>query len=53
VAQSEDAVLTKVVKWLKGGVKPPGNIEGEGCKLLSYWSQWGWLLLKKGLVFRN
>ena len=23
VDQSEDAVLTKVVKWLKGGVNPP------------------------------
>ena len=53
-AQSRDPVLTRVVMWLKAGVRPPrSEAEGGGRKLLSYWSQWGRLLLRDGLVYRR
>ena len=43
-----------MVDWLKTGVKPARcDVEGGGCKLLSYWSQWGRLLLRDGLVLRR
>ena len=42
VAQSQDEVLSQVVKWLEVGVRPPRrDVEGGVCKLLSYWSQYG------------
>ena len=43
-----------MVDWLKTGVKPARcDVEGGGRKLLSYWSQWGRLLLRDGLVLRR
>ena len=43
-----------MVDWLKPGVKPARcDVEGGGRKLLSYWSQWGRLLLRDGLVLRR
>lgn len=54
VAQSQDEVLSQVVKWLEVGVRPPRrDVEGGGRKLLSYWSQWNRLLVGGGLVFRR
>ena len=51
--QKQDPVLSQVVDWLKSGARPARrDVEGGGCKLLSYWSQWGRLFLKDGLVFR-
>ena len=53
-AQSQDPVLSQVVMWLKAGVRPPRNeAEGGGRILLSYWSQWGRLLLRDSLVYRR
>ena len=53
-AQNQDPVLSQVVKWLETGVRPArGDVEGGGRKLLSYWSQWGRLSLRDGLVFRR
>jgi len=53
-AQSRDPVLTQVVMWLKASVRPPrSEAEGGVRKLLSYWSQWGRLLLRDGLVYRR
>ena len=53
-AQSRDPVLTQVMMWLKAGVRPPrSEAQGEGRKRLSYWSQWGRLLLRDGLVYRR
>ena len=50
----KDPVLSQVVDWLKTGVKPARcDVEGGGHKLLSYWSQWGRLLLRDGLVSRR
>ena len=50
-AQSRDPVLTQVVMWLKAGVRPPrSEAEGGALKRLSYWSQWGRLLHRDGLV---
>ena len=54
VALKHDPVLSQVVDWLKTGVKPARcDVEGGGRKLLSYWSQWGRLLLGDGLVLRR
>ena len=54
VALKQDPVLSQVVDWLKTGVKPARcDVEGGGRKLLSYWSQWGRLLLRDGLVLRR
>ena len=53
-AQNQDPVLSQVVRWLETGVRPArGDVEGGGRKLLSYWSQWGRLFLRDGLVFRR
>ena len=53
-AQNQDPVLSQVVKWLETGVRPArGDVEGGGRKLLSYWSQWGRLFLRDGLVCRR
>ena len=53
-AQNRDPVLSQVVTQLETGVKPArGDVEGGGRKLLSYWSQWGKLFLKDGMVFRR
>ena len=53
-AQNQDPVLSQVVKWLETFVRPAkGDVEGGGRKLLSYWSQWGRLSLRDGLVFRR
>ena len=53
-ALKQDPVLSQVVDWLKTGVKPARcDVEGGGRKLLSYWSQWGRLLLRDGLVLRR
>ena len=53
-AQNQDPVLSQVVKWLETGVRPSrGDLEGGGRKLLSYWSQWGRLFLRDGLVCRR
>ena len=50
----QDPVLSQVVDWLKTGVRPARcDVEGGGRKLLSYWSQWGRLLLRDGLVLRR
>ena len=50
----QDLVLSQVVDWLKTGVRQArSDGEGGGRKLLSYWSQWGRLLLKDGLVLRS
>ena len=52
--QKQDLVLSQVVDWLKSGARPARrDVEGGGRKLLSYWSQWGRLFLKDGLVFRR
>ena len=52
-AQNQDPVLSQVVKWLETGVKPSrGDVEGGGPKLPSYWSPWGRLFLRDGLVLR-
>ena len=52
-ALKQDPVLSQVVDWLKTVVKPARcDVEGGGRKLLSYWSQWGRLLLRDGLVLR-
>ena len=52
--QKQDPVLSQVVDWLKSGARPARrDVEGGGRKLLSYWSQWGRLFLKDGLVFRR
>ena len=54
VALKQDPILSQVVDWLKTGVKPARcDVEGSGRKLLSYWSQWGRLLLRDGLVLRH
>ena len=54
VAMKQDPVLSQVVDWLKTGVKPARcDVEGGGRKLLSYWSQWGRLLPRDGLVLRR
>ena len=38
-AENRDPVLSQVVTQLETGVKPArGDVEGGGCKLLSYWS---------------
>ena len=53
-ALKQDPVLSQVVDWLKTGVKPARcDVEGGVRKLLSYWSQWGRLLLRDGLVLRR
>ena len=53
VALKQDPTLSQVIDWLKTGVKPAiCDVEGGGRKLLSYWSQWGRLLLRDGLVLR-
>ena len=53
-AQNQDPVLSQVVRWLETGVRPArSDVEGGGRKLLSYWSQWGRLFLRNGLVFRR
>ena len=52
--QKQDPVLSQVVDWLKSGGRPARrDVEGGGRKILSYWSQWGRLFLKDGLVFRR
>lgn len=51
-ARKQEPVLSQVVDWLKNGARPArSDVEGGGLKLLSYWSQWGRLFLKDGLVF--
>ena len=50
----QDPVLSQVVDWLKTGVRPARcDVEGGGRKRLSYWSRWGRLLLRDGLVLRR
>ena len=52
-AQNQDTVLLQVVMWLETSVRPAsGDVEEVGRKLLSYWSQWGRLFLRDGLVCR-
>ena len=54
VALKQDPIMSQVVDWLKTDVKPARcDVEGGGRKLLSYWSQWGRLLLRDGLVLRR
>ena len=54
VTQKQDPVLSQVVDWLKTDARPTtSDVEGGGRKLLLYWSQWGRLFLKDGLVFRR
>ena len=50
-AQNQDPVMSQVMKWLETGVRTArGDVEGGGRKLLSYWSRWGRLFLRDGLV---
>ena len=52
--QNRDPVLSQVVTQLETGVKPAkGDVDGGGRKRLSYWSQWGKLFLRDGMVFRR